>query len=135
MPSNDSTGDADGTFANVPQNNVGEDVSEFVLACIKQLNDCYPQPVDTQAFIDASDLGPAVQRALDLFRTSGLIAGPQTETILTVRGQRSIHLATKAEPKVAQFFSGDLHGDPSSVLLSLWRTHCFAWDRDTFGGL
>ncbi len=135
MAPNDSTFDVGRADAIFQKNGIGDDVSSFVLACIKQLNDCYPRPLDTALLAQKFDVSPTGERVLGLFRESGFIAGSETHSILTLRGQRSIRLASNAEGKVAQFFSGNAADDPNDVLIALWRTHYYAWEGTTFGGL
>lgn len=130
MASNDSVVKAEEFDAYFRQSDIGGSVSEFVLMCLKRLNDCYPRAVDMSAYANESEMGPEGSSALGLFRDSGFIAGSLTQTILTLRGHKSIRVAIASECKVAKFFLGKPIADPDQVLLALWRTHFYTWDQN-----
>ena len=111
---------------------IGEQsVSRYVLHCFKSLNDAFPAAVDLTEIKGSRHDIELGGKVFGILRDQEFIAGPDEQTVLTLKGYKSIQAASAFDYRITQFLANgeqavadyDLH----EVLLSFLRAHFQDW--------
>ena len=102
-----------------------QDVSAYVLSCLKELNDCYPEPLDLSRVAASPDTLELGWKFLERLRSYGLVGVRSGRFYLTRQGRAGFLLSAGRYRLVANCLSGGAEIVPShkyhEVLLDLLR--------------